>query len=309
LTSLVTGCCGFIGSNLIRSLLIEKEKVVGFDISPDTKRIGNLLDHVKLVQGDVADIGEVLQVVRKHEVDTVFHLASLLTLDSEASPWKALKTNVDGTVNILEVSRLCDIAKVIFPSTRAVFGSENHKPAGDDDAMRPNSVYGVTKVLCEQYGLKYFSLYGLDFRSVRLDMVYGRGRATGRSTFGTKLIEYPALGKPVKIPYGPEESTDWLYVKDAVRALRLIRDATTLKRRIYNMNGERRSLGEVAEIVRKNVPSAVIDFEPGKTKLNQIYPLIDDGEARKDLGWSPEFTVEDGVRDHIQEILKDSRNT
>jgi UDP-glucose 4-epimerase len=285
--------------------LTEKEKTVGFDISPDTRRIGDFLDHLKLVQGDVADVEAVIHAIREHGVDTIFHLASLLTLDSETNPWRALKTNVDGTVNILEASRLCNVDKVIFPSTRAVFGPRDLTPLNDDDAMRPNSVYGVTKMLCEHYGLKYFSLYGLDFRSARLDMVYGPGRNTGRSSFGTQLIEYPALGRPVKIRYSPEETTDWLYVKDAVRALRLIRDATTLKRRIYNMNGERRSLGEVADIVRKNVPNAVIEFEPGNIKLSQIYPLMDDGEARKDLGWSPEFTVEDGVIDHIREILRE----
>jgi len=304
LTTLVTGGLGFIGSNLVKALLTEEEQTAISDISSNTKRVKGILDRVRLIRGDVASVGEVLQVVKQHEIDNIFNLAALLTLDCEANPWRALKTNVNGTVNILEVSRLCDVEKVIFPSTRAVFGPGGSKPLSEDDPKRPSSIYGITKLLCEQYGLKYSSLYGLDFRCVRLVMAYGPGRTTGGSSFGTQLIERPAFGEPVQIPYGPDELTDWLYVEDAVKALLMIQDAPKLRRGIYNINGETHSLGEVAYIVRKILPESIIEFIPGTTRLAQVYPLIDDSEARRDLGWSPKFTIKEGVEKHINEIMK-----
>ena len=307
LAALVTGGLGFIGSKLVKALLAEGQEVTVFDISSDTKRIDDVIDRVKFVRGDIASIDDLLQVVKKDEVDTVFHLAALLMLDCEANPWRALKTNVDGTANVLEVSRLCHVKKVVFPSTRAAFGPGDAKPLREDDPKRPNSIYGITKLLCEQYGLKYNSLYGLDFRCVRFVMVYGPGRTMGGSAFGTQLIENPALGKLAQIPYGPDELTDWLYVEDAVKALLMIRDVASLKRRIYNINGETRSIGEVANIVRKILPKAVIEFTPGEIKLNHRYPLLDDSEARRDLGWAPGLTIEDGIRNHVNEIVKVSR--
>ena len=303
---LVTGGCGFIGPNLVKALLAEGNDIVVFDISENTSRINDVLDRVKFVHGDVSYINEILRVVREHDIDTVFHLAALLTVDAEADPWRALKVNVDGTANVLEASRICNVKKIVFPSTRAVFGPGGSKPLKEDDPKNPNSIYGITKLLCEEYGLKYFNSYGLDFRSVRLVMVYGAGRTTGGSSFGAQLIEYPALGKPVKIEYGPEELTDWLYVKDAVRALLLISDAKNLKRRIYNIKGETHSLGEVANIVKKMFPGSNIEFSPGKTKLNQIYPLLDDGEARRDIGWAHQFSIEQGIKNHVLALTKGS---
>lgn len=306
MTTLITGGLGFIGSRLIKALLAEGEELVVFDISSDTKRIDDVLDEVQFVRGDVASIGEILQAAREHKADEIFHLAALLTPDCEANPWRALRTNANGTVNVLEISRLCDVRKMIFPSTRAVFGPADLKPLSEDDPKRPNSIYGITKLLCEQYGLKYHNSYGLDFRCVRFVMVYGPGRITGGSSFGAQLIEYPAIGKSARIPYGVDELTDWLYVEDAVKALLMIRDATTLRRRIYNIKGETRSLGEVADIVRKILPGSNIEFIPGKIKLSERYPLLDDGEARRDLKWLPDLTIDEGVRKHISEITKGS---
>jgi len=173
----------------------------------------------------------------------------------------------------------------------------------EDSPRKPVSTYGATKLLCEWYGEKFCEIYDVDFRAARFVMVYGAGRVTGGSSFGSLLIENAALGKTARVPFSDREETDWLYVKDAVKALLMISEADNLKRRIYNIKGETQTLGRVAEIVKSMIPNADIRFEPGPTSLSSLYPLVDDGAARTELGWSPSYTIEHGVKDHLAEIL------
>jgi len=303
LATLVTGGAGFIGSRLVRTLVGREEKTAVLDITATPSRIIDIIPKIKYVRGDVSDLNKVLHVAKENEIDSIYHLAALLTTDAEADPVKALRVNVNGTVNILEAARILDVRRVIFPSTRAIFGRGSSQPMAEDFPRKPVSTYGATKLLCEWYGEKFYEMYDVGFRAVRLVMVYGAGRVTGGSSFGSLLIENPALGKTARVPFSEREETDWLYVKDAVKALLMISEVNNLKRRIYNIKGETRTLGRVAEIVKSIIPSADIRFEPGPTPLSSLYPLVDDTAARTELGWSPSYTIEHGVKDHLAEIL------
>jgi len=304
LTILVTGGLGFIGSRLTRELVAREEEILVLDISSDTSRLSDLIDEVKLVQADVSDQSEVLSVVKGNDVRRIFHLAALLTLDCAANPVRAYKTNVEGTVNILEVARLMDVREVVFPSTRAVFGTWNPEPLEDDSPKDPTSFYGATKLLCEFYGYQYWKTYGVDFCAARLVMAFGPGRKTGGSAFGSRLIEDPFLGKPVNVPYDAMERTDWLFVQDAVKALLMMSEASLSDRRIYNINGETHTLAEVAELVKREVPGAEFIFTPGPVPLSKTYPLLDDRRARRELNWTPSFSTAEGIRETIRELKK-----
>jgi len=306
LATLVTGGAGFIGSRLVRTLVGRGEKTVVLDITATPSRIIDVMPKIKYVQGDVSDFNEVLHVVKENEIDSIYHLAALLTTDAEADPVRALRVNVNGMVNVLEAARILDVKEVIFPSTRAIFGRGGSQPMVEDSLRKPVSTYGATKLLCEWYGEKFYEMYHVDFRAVRFVMVYGAGRVTGGSSFGSLLIENPALGKTARVPFSEREKTDWLYVKDAVKALLMISEVDNLKRRIYNIKGDTQTLGRVAKIVKTVIPSADIRFDPGPTPLSSLYPLIDDGAARTELGWSPSHTIEDGVKDHLAEVLGES---
>lgn len=303
LTTLVTGGAGFIGSHLVKRLVDEGERTVILDIEANPSRIMGIMPKIKFIQGDVSSFNDILNVVKEQQIDTIFHLAALLTTDADADPARALRVNVDGTINVLEAARILDVEKVVFPSTRAIFGKGDLKPMVEDSPRKPVSTYGATKLLCEWYGEKFHEKYGLDFRAVRLVMVYGPGRITGGSSFGSQLIENPAFNRTARVPFSDKEKTDWLYVKDAVKALLMINKINNLKRRIYNINGETQTLGRVAEIVKTAIPSADIKFDPGPTRLSSLYPLIDDRAARIQLGWTPSYTIEQGVKDHLAEII------
>jgi len=301
--TLVTGGAGFIGSRLVRRLVDVGEKTVVLDINSTPHRIMDVMPKIKYIQGDVSNLNGVLHVVKTEHIDLIYHLAALLTTDSEADPIRALRVNVDGTVNVLEAARMLDVEKVVFPSTRSIFGRGDSKPMQEDSPRKPVSTYGATKLLCEWYGEKFYEKYSVDFRALRFVMVYGAGRVTGGSSFGSQLIENPANGRTARISFSDKERTDWLYVKDAVKALLMISESEDPKRRIYNINGETQTLGRVAEIVESVVRNADIRFEPSQTPLSSLYPLLDDTVARTELGWRPSYTIEQGVKDHLTEIL------
>lgn len=298
---LVTGGGGFIGSYLARELVRKGREVVAFDASPDTSLIKDVLGKVKFVQGDVSDLVDVVGTVRRENVQDVYHTGALLIEDCEAKPVRALKVNVEGTVNVLEAARLSDVKRVVFISTAGVFSPDLPTPIGDDAPKYPTTVYGATKVLCELYGLKYLRSYGVDFRALRFPIVYGAGRTRGGSAWGSRLIEEPALGRPAQIPYRPEGVSAWLYVKDAVRALILARDAADPKKRIYNIAGDSCSIAEVAETVKTFIPQADIRYGAQRLESRASY---DDSNARKELGWSQAYPLRKGVEDHINEARK-----
>jgi len=301
LSVLVTGGGGFIGSYLARELVGKGQMVVAFDSSPDTSLIKDILGKVKFVRGDVSDLVDVMSVVKGEEVEDVYHTAALLVDACEEKPAKALKVNVEGTVNVLEAARLHGVRKVVFISTAGVFSPNLPTPVRDDAPKYPTSVYGATKVLCELYGLKYLRSYGVDFRGLRFPIVYGAGRTRGGSAWGSRLIEEPALGKPVQVPYRSEGRSAWLYVKDVVRALVLAHDAADPKKRIYNIAGDSCSIAEVAETVKTFIPQAGIRYGTQRLEGNESY---DDSNARKELGWSQAYPLRKGVEDHIAEIRK-----
>lgn len=300
MATLVTGG-GFIGSHLARELVNRGEKVVVLDISPDTRLVKDILGKILLVVGDVSDPSEVFRVVKEHDVREIYHTAALLIDDCEANPLRALKVNVEGTVNLLESCRIFDLERIVFTSTAAVFSPGLPEPIGDDAPKYPTSVYGATKVASELYGLKYLRSYGIDFRAVRFTWVYGPGRSRGATAFSSQLIEKPALGQPVEISRRGDSKGDWLYIKDAVRALLLLRDCRKPKHRVYNIAGGVHTIAKVVRIVKRHIPTADIMLGTQEPEAAAAY---DDSHARKELGWKPAYPIEDGVKDHILEVRR-----
>ena len=298
---MVTGGGGFIGSHLVRKLVKDGESVVVFDSSPNTLLIDDVLESVEFVRGDVSDLRDVFDAVKTYGVRDVFHTAAMLIYSCESSPMRALRVNVEGTVNLLEAARMMDLCKFVFTSSVAVFSPGLHGPIGDDAPTYPRSVYGMTKLVSELYGLKYQRSFGVDFRALRFTWVYGPGRSRGASAFSSLIVENPAIGEPVKIPHKGETSGDWLYVKDAVRALILARDVENPGRRIFNISGEVHPINHIANIVRKHVPDASIEFDPEARVRGSSY---DDSNARQELGWHPSYDIEEGIRDHIEEVRR-----
>jgi UDP-glucose 4-epimerase len=300
MTVLVTGGTGFIGSYLLRRLAKNGERVIAYDLAPQTKTIRDILNMVTVVKGDIQDIRYLLQVLKEHDVDTIIHTAALLIAESQKNPSMAIRINMEGIINILEVARLTDSRKIVFTSSQAVYGVTEEIPIDENYPKNPNTVYGITKLASELFGLNYHENYGLDFVALRFPLVYGFGRVRG---FGiiNELIEKPFVGLPAEISHGGSQKYEPLYVKDAVNALYLAMHARNLKNRIFNIGSqEMLYLREIADIVKKFIPSAVFKIGSGYNIAYCTRGPLSIEKARRELGYKPQYKIDSGIQDYIE---------
>ena len=152
---LLTGGSGFIGVPLTKELIQRGYQVVVFDAQPNLNALGELVERLRIVRGDVTVFNEVFDVVKKYKVTDVFHLAAILSSACEENPSLVFEINVGGTLNVLEAVRAGGAKKFIFPSSIATYGSGVAVPVGEDARQEPLSFYGATKVFCELLGLQF----------------------------------------------------------------------------------------------------------------------------------------------------------
>jgi len=312
--NLVTGGFGFLGLSLARELLRNNEEVVIFARRREfPANATDLRQKAELFNGDVGNWVNVLEAVKKYDIDCIYHCAALRTIVCEASPSEAFRVNVVGTMNILEVSRILGVKDVVMTSSGASYGAKNPPPMIYDDTLqRPDNTYGVTKVCDERLGEQYHRQYGVNFRALRFPVVVGPGRELAYY-FGdwSGVIEVPALGRPYTAHSSPKARCHYLYAKDAIQALISIRNAPEerLRQRVYNAGGFLASLAEVVEAVKKLIPDAQIIFDEDKSEkmrsLNQgIDYAMDNTSAYEDFGYTPAYFLNEMVEDYIREVRK-----
>lgn len=306
---IVTGGTGFIGGHVVRELLRQGYSTVAFDFLPNTKTLGDIADQIKIVKGDVQDLAGIMNVIKKFNVKYIVHTASLLTEDSQKNPRMALKVNVEGTLNVLEAARLMDLSQVVFMSSTAVYGYTKEGEIIDEEhPQRPVTIYGATKLLCEHYGLNYNKTYDIGFIALRFPIVYGPWQSfKGFSSF-KEIIEKPLFGEPAKVPLGGDQKYEGVYVKDVARAVVSSCFIRKPKHRFFNIGtGEMYTLQELANIVKKSVPNAIFEIGPGFDAAEPVRGPLNIVKARADLGYKPQFNLDEGVEDYIVVIKRDAK--
>ena len=309
---LITGGMGVNGAVTARLMVQDGLRPILMDNRTDLTLIGDIKDRVELAVGDVCDQSALEKIIADYKVTHIAHLAALMPEPAEADPRLGVKVGVDGTVNVLEVARAKNIKRVVFTSSKAVYGeiSGAHappacKPLREDHPKRPADLYGTIKVCCEEVGRYYRETYGIEFIALRFVSIYGPGKEArhGPLSFYGQLIEKAREGAEWAIPQGGDQLNDAVYVGDVARSIYLALKALAPGEWTFNIGtGKAWTPRDFLNAAARLFPNHKIEIGPGPSKLGrskQSYCVFDISAAAKYLGYEPAFDVERGVRDYV----------
>lgn len=308
----ITGGGGFTGSRLADIFLQKNEKVIIFDLA-FSDNLNNLTsERLVLIKGDISNWHEVFNAVREHDVETIFHLAAMLTVSSEANPWASINVNALGTYHILEASRIFQVKKVVFTSSIGAYGVTSDTVVTNQTVQRPTNIYGISKVFSELLGLYYHRKFAIDFRGVRFPSLLGPGVTTpGVGQYNPLVIEAAIKGEPFTI-WAPEDTViPMMYVKDGVRCLVMLNEAPEEKihTRMYNVGQitPPPTAKDLVRVIKQFYPEANITFKPDPAVmeiLKTIPRVITADEAENEWGWCISYTLNDTIKDFIDEFKR-----
>ncbi len=307
---LVTGCLGQIGTELVTKLreVYGVDNVVASDIR---KPEGN-----PIVEGgifeilDVTDAKAFLEVARKHNVDTIIHLAALLSAVAEAKPQLAWDINMGGLVNALEAARELN-CKFFTPSSIGAFGPDTPKNNTPQDTIqRPKTMYGVTKVSGELLCDYYYTKFGVDTRGVRFPGLISYVAPPGGGTTDYAVdIYYEAL-KHGKYTSYIDKGTymDMMYMPDAIQAIIDLMEANPeqLKHRnAFNITAMSFEPEQIAAAIKKHIPEFEISYNPDPVRqgIANTWPdSIDPTAAKEEWGFKAEYDLDKMTADMLQKL-------
>jgi UDP-glucose 4-epimerase len=312
---LITGGMGVNGAVTARLMVQEGLRPILLDNRMDLSLMGDIKDQVDCVEADVCEQRALEKVVDDYKVTHIAHLAALMPEPAEFNPRLGIKVGVDGTVNVLEVARAKNIRRVVFTSSKAVYGEirgehapPSCKPVREDHPRHPADLYGTIKVCCEEVGQYYRETYGIEFIALRYVSIYGPGKEArhGPLSFYGQLIEKACRGESWVIPQGGDQLNDAVYVGDVARSVYLALKAPAPAEWVFNIGtGKAWTPRDFLNAAGKMFPNHRIELGPGPSKLGrskQSYCVFDISAAKKHLGYEAAYTVEDGVRDYVETL-------
>jgi len=307
---LVTGASGQIGSELVLAL---RERYGNEDViaaGHKTKPSESLLNSGPFEFIDCTDINAIVEVVRKHKADTIYHLAAMLSAVAEAKPQQAWNVNMNGLYNVLEVAREYNCA-VFTPSSIGAFGPatpRNNTP--QDTIQRPTTMYGVTKVAGELLCDYYYRKFGVDTRGVRWPGIISYVTPPGGGTTDYAVEIYYEAIKQRRYTCFLKAGTylDMMYMPDALKAAIDIMEAdpNRLKHRnAFNVTAMSFAPENIADEIKKHIPDFVMDYDvdPVRQAIADSWPnCMDDSAAREEWGWSPRYGLASMTQDMLEKL-------
>jgi UDP-glucose 4-epimerase len=308
--ALVTGGAGFIGSNLVDALLARGDEVIVVD-DLSTGRRQNLDSALStgatLVEADIRDREAIEELAGRERPEVVFHLAAQIDVrKSVADPAFDASINVGGTANVLEAARVAETQRVVFVSTGgAIYGEGEGKqlPLDEDAAVEPLSAYGQSKFAAEGYLALFERLYGLSSVALRLGNVYGPrqdplGEAGVIAIFCGRLRE----GERPTVFGDGKQTRDYIYVGDVVAAA-LAAAESTASGPINIGTGIETDVLELAHLLGELDGAESFEPELAPARPGEVQSIsIDPARAQRELNWSAQTGLEDGLRRTLDSI-------
>jgi nucleoside-diphosphate-sugar epimerase len=309
-TTLITGA-GLVGTSFGQWALKRGEKLIYFDPQPRREFLEMKLGkgNFEAVQKDVRDLPAMIQTILDHKVETVVHTAGLIGSRVAESLYAGFQINVFGTMNVAEAVRLTGVKRMVHISTFGVYDWRHPaaEPVNEEFYRGSGVPYGNSKVAKELLLEAYQKMYGFDLMVIRPANVYGLGHFWSGSGGGEKiqaLLVSGLKGETAKIPEEQTMAFEYVYCKDIGRAIDLAATVPVPEKNVFNVGeGKVTQFQEIVDIVKKLLPKCSVEIVPGKKPVSRTQHL-DISRAKRYLGWQPQYTMEQGFKDYIDDLKK-----
>jgi len=307
----VTGATGFIGSHLTDYLVEKRFNVIAFDRYNSNNDWGWLeyskyKNDLQVILGDVRDYDSISKAMVG--CDAVFHLAALIGIPySYVSPLAYIRTNVEGTYNVLEASKNLDLEQVLITSTSETYGTAQYAPIDENHPLVGQSPYSATKIAADQLAISYYKSFELPVKIVRPFNTYGP-RQSARAIIPTIISQI--LNNKTEIELGSLTPTrDLTFVKDTCAGFEEIYKSDLLFGEVTNigMNAEI-SIGELAKLitglmnVELSIKSTDERIRPENSEVERLF--CENAKLLKHTSWKPNYTLEQGIAEVIEWMKK-----
>ncbi|MBA3682099.1 MAG: NAD-dependent epimerase/dehydratase family protein [Bacteroidetes bacterium] len=293
---LIIGAGGQIGLELTAELskIYGHQNIVPSDLKAPAVKTENPFEVLDALDGKA-----LYDIVKKHGITHIYHLAAMLSATGEKNPMFAWKLNMESLFHVLDLGKEKHIKQIYWPSSIAVFGPTT--PSEDTPqytVMEPSTIYGISKQAGERWCEWYFQKHGVDTRSIRYPGLIGWKSAPGGGTTDYAVhIFHEALKKGVYESFLSENTTlPMMHMEDAIRATLEIMHAPAEQIKIrgaYNLSGISFSPKDIAAEIKKHIPDFTITYKPDfRQAIADSWPKsINDAEARKDWGWKEHYDL------------------
>jgi nucleoside-diphosphate-sugar epimerase len=296
-TILVTGAAGQIGSELVAALRAKhgRERVIASDIRiPAAQAAEALFEHLDCTRPE-----QIQDVVRRHDVRTIYHLAAMLSAIAEEKPQAAWELNMGGLYHVLETARQYHCA-VFFPSSIGAFGATTPpQQTPQDTVQRPSTMYGVTKVAGELLADYYARRFGVDVRGLRLPGLISHVAPAGGGTtdYAVEIFYQAVRYRHYTCFLRPDTALDMMYMPDALRAILELMSADPSRlshRNAFNITAMNFTPQRLAAEIAEHIPDFRIEYEvdPLRQAIADSWPRsVDDSAARAEWSWAPRYDI------------------
>jgi nucleoside-diphosphate-sugar epimerase len=311
-TILVTGAVGQIGSELTIALrkIYGEERVVATDIRMPDDAV--LRDSGPFESLDVLDENQITRVMQQYKVSTIFHLAAILSAIGETRPNVAWRVNMGGLYNMLEAARQYKCG-LFFPSSIGAFGPSTPKDdTPQDTIMRPETMYGVTKLSGELLCDYYFKRFGVDTRGVRFPglISYETEPGGGTTDYAVAIFFDAVKHKRYTCYLRGDTLLDMMYMPDAIRSMIELMEAEPARlihRNAFNISAMSLSPENLAEEICRYIPEFEINYsvDPVRQAIADSWPNnMDDSAARDEWGWAHEYDLSKMTKIMIEAVTR-----
>ncbi|MBN3723376.1 NAD-dependent epimerase/dehydratase family protein [Burkholderia sp. Ac-20379] len=310
---LVTGASGWLGAEIVTTLLARGDAVVATDIGvgPALQALASRhKEQLVTATADLCEWPEVLRLFTAHQPDAVIHAAAIVGVIQCADiPLKANRVNVEGSINLFEAMRLSGVKRVVHVSTEETYGDFLSPLIDEEHPQKPVSVYGATKLAVEHFGRMYSRDHGLECINVRTCWVYGPHLP--RLRVPRTFVEAALRGEALHAEDGAELAVDQVYIADTVAGILLALDKQTHRYESYNVaTGVAPTIADVAQAVNNAIPGARITvgsrgpYRHGGVVLSATKGALDISRARTELGYEPQYDLQRGIEATIEATRK-----